>query len=1031
MAWLERNRVAMLFGVGLLMIAGVRAFVLMPKDVFPNAAFPRIRIVADIGFSSLDNTEINVTRPLEEALKTVADVREVRSVTERGTSTLDIYLRWGTDLLLAMQAVQAKVDQARAGLPAGVSIEITRMTTSAFPMSEYGIWSETLDLKQLSSLVKYKAIPRLIGVEGVAGLELVGGEQPEVWVKLDPRKLIQYNLDATALESALDSANRISFLGTVNRGPQALFVVGGRRLSDASALKGVVVASRMGRAILLSDVAELSDAHAQVRRIVSVDGHKGLLIDVRKQPAADALKVSAALEAKMDEVAASFGGGLHLSRWDLSDFVRRSIRGILTDILAALAIILAIVMLILRRMRYALPIILVMPVVLVIEFLVMRLLGQTVNIMTLGGLSAAIGIIADNAIVLTENHVHVRQASGARDSLVASMQSIVPITVWATLVTIVVFLPLSLLSGVPGLFFGPLAATLASTIVLSLLVAVLVLPLFLKHFVEDEPRQAGKAQEEGQNGPFQRLEAIYARILDWALQRRKTLAWGLAALMLASGLLFARLPSGFLPEWDEGDIVMDSIQPSGTSLAEADRVSQQMEAVVAKIPELRMSIRKTGTSLGEAYIPPNVGELIMLLNPERRRSTQEVMDSLRESLAKELPEVDIDLHQMLPDRLGDLTGEAKPIVVSLSGAAGPELWDAAQALRASLEKVPGLDGVTVDLPPPQLELKVTPDERRLSLLGLNADSAFHYSQLALYGEEATAIQHESQSTPVRVFYAGDYLANPQSIPSIPVYTNNGGVQPLGRLATYKEESSFPEVHHRNGALAIDVIAEITERSLSAVVRDIQKVLADTKRPGITYELAGNYRNQQTSFHELLQVLGLSLVLILAALLFVFDSWRTAMAVFLGTLASGSFVVVGIALSRIEFDVSSFTGLIAVMGVVVNNGILVLEFAVRNGRLPGMAPREAVRQACMLRFRPVLITNLAAIAGFLPMALNLGQGGEVLRPFSIAMISGLVGSMAFSLLVMPSLYLMLLRDKATVAPTQGRPRMRGRATGARP
>jgi len=1006
--WLISRQIALLFGLAVLMVAGVWAFAGLPKDVFPNAAFPRFRVVADLGFSSLQNTDINVTRPLEQALKTVPDVLEVRSVTERGTSTIDLYLRWGSDLKQDLQFVQSTIDQVRAGLPAGLSMVVTKMTTSTYPLSEYGLWSPTLDQKQLFSAVKYGLIPRLIGVDGVASLTVVGGEEPEVWVRLDPRKLVQYDLDAAALENAVDHANKASFLGFVATGPQSLFVVGGRELPDIATLKSVVVASRMGRPVRLGDIAEISDAHALVRRIVSVDGHKGLFIDVCKQPDADALKVSAALDARFSGEIKALGTDVHVSHWDLSDFVRQSIQGILFDILAGVVIILGIVLLVLRRLRFAMPIVLIMPVVLVTEFLVMRLLGQTINIMTLGGLSAAIGIIADNAIVLTENHVHMRAHRGRKGSLIASMQSIVPITVWATVVTVIVFIPLSLLSGVPGLFFGPLAVTLASTIVLSLIAAVVVLPVFLNHFVENESKAVALGSEKAEAGFFRFAQTLYDRALVLALARQKTLAWAVAGALGAAALLFVHLPSGFLPDWDEGDIVLDSVQAAGTNIQEADRVSRIMEGIVGAEPEVRMYIRKTGTGLGDPYVTPNIGEIVILLKADRKRSTFEIMDDLQVRLNKALPDVDVDLHQILPDRLGDLTGEAKPIVVSVVGDDPEALWQAAQGLKAGLETVAGLNGITVNMPEAQPEIEVLPDYGRMALLGLDPDSAFFYSQLALYGDEATSLQHGLQSTPVRFFFEGDFLTKPAGIAAIPIYTANGGVLSLGRIARYLEQSTHPEIHHKNGALNIDVDAELGDRPLSDVVVDVKKVLAGMGRPGVHFELEGNYKNQQTSFHELLLVLGLSVVLILAALLFVFDSWRAAMAVFLGTLASGSFVIYGIALTGIDFDVSSFTGLITVMGIVVNNGILVIAFVVRN-QDRGLKPLTAVREACSLRLRPVLITNLAAIAGFLPMALGLGKGAEVLRPFSIAMISGLVGSMAFSLLVMPVFYLLIQKS----------------------
>lgn len=1001
--WLLRNQIAVLFGLGVLLFVSAWAFVELPKDVFPNAAFPRFQIIADAGFASLDTTELGMTRPLEEALKGVPDVQEVRSVTERGTSTIDLYLRWGADLNYDYQVAQVRVGEARPKLPPGASVSIIRMTTSTYPMSEYGLWSDRLNQKQLFTLAKYSMLPRLLGIDGLARLTFVGGQEPEVKVALDPKRLVEFNLDAGLVETAIDDANKADFIGKIGEGVDSWFVVGGTKLGGAADLKTVVVASRMGRPVLLGDVAQVTDSGARLRRVVTVNGHPGAFIDVLKQPTADALKVSQSMDARM---AALVGGiaGLHFVRWDLSDFVRQSLQGIFLDILIGVLVILIIATLILRRLRYALPVILVMPLVLGLEFLVMRLLGQTVNIMTLGGLSAAIGIIADNAIVLTEHHIHFWGRPRQTNALAAAMEDIVPVTLWATLVTLIVFAPLTILSGVPGLFFGPLAVTLASTILLSLAVSVLVLPIFLKHLVENRPPLAPPT-----GGLFTFAEKRYHKALDGVLRHPKTLAASVGMAMVLALLVFTKVPSGFLPEWDEGDIVLDVIQPYGMGMAESNRLSCSLEAALRAFPEVDLLIRKTGTAQGQAFLPPNISEFQMQLSPERSRSTFAVMDAMRVRLTQAFPDAQFDFHQRLPDRLGDLTGEAKPIVVNVRAvdADAAALWAAAVAVQAALEKVDGLNGVEIGMPPSQPELEVAPRKSRLALLGLSAGDAYHYARLALFGEVATRLSKGLRLIPVRVDYQGNFRSQPASIGSIPVFTAGGGVVPLRTLAAWHMESRFPEIHHVNSSVVINVNAEISGRSLSAVVADVQAALARLRCNGVTFELAGNYKNQKTSFHELLRVLAGSVVLILAALFFVFESWRTALAVFFGTLASGSFVVFGLALSRVEFDVSSFTGLITVMGIVVNNGILVLEFVERE-RLPGVPIAAALRRGCAQRFRPVLITNLAAIAGFLPMALNLGSGGEVLRPFSVAMISGLVGSMAFSLLVMPVFYLLLRR-----------------------
>jgi multidrug efflux pump subunit AcrB len=432
----------------------------------------------------------------------------------------------------------------------------------------------------------------------------------------------------------------------------------------------------------------------------------------------------------------------------------------------------------------------------------------------------------------------------------------------------------------------------------------------------------------------------------------------------------------------------------------------EVEGIISKeVPEAEMFVRKTGTHLSAPFAAPTDGEIIILLKKDRKRSTDAIMDDLRDKVAARFPDLETDFHQILPDRLGDLTGQAKPIVVSVTGNDFGQLWKAAHDIKDRLARVDGLNGVIVDMPAPQPEVRLTPDQSKLALLGLGGGDAFKYSQLALYGEVVSNFQRGMQLIPIREMYAGGFRSDPSGIPSIPVYTPNGGVLPLGRFMKMSQADQFPETHHKNGSLVVAVNAEISDRPLSDVVRDIRAALADLKNDNYSLELEGSYKQQQTSFRELLFVLAVSIVLILMFLLYIFESWLTSLAVFLGTVASASFVVFGIKLSGMEFDVSSFTGMIAVMGIVVNNGILVIDFAERF-RNEGGGTLKALREACELRFRPVLITNLAAIAGFLPMALNLGSGGEVLRPFSVAMISGLVGSMFFSLVVMPVFYLAL-------------------------
>lgn len=997
--WAIKNHVAIMFTLSIILIASVISYFTLPKNVFPKGEFPRFQVIADLGFASLEETELKVTRPLEKALRTVPGVVEVRSVTERGTSTIDIYLKWGINLKQAFQLVQTKISEVRSVLPTATSVEALQMTTSAYPVSEYGIWSDKLNLKQLHSFVKYSVIPQLIGIDGIYGIDISGGKEPEIWIKLDPKKMAKYNIDPDVVANAVNKANQFDFIGNVVQKNILFMAFGGNQLSNINKIKNIVIDTRMGYPIYLKDIANIDNSHKPIRTIVSVNGHKGLFLDIRKQQNADGIKLSKRLDQKLKEIQKNFNGKLHISKWDLSDFVQGSIQGILFDLFLGILLILLIVYYVLNKFRISLPIILILPMVVIFEFLVLKLLGLTINIMTLGGLSAAIGIVADNSIVMTENYIKFKELGKSKNPIVDSAIEIGPLMLWATLVTIIVFIPLNTLSGVSGLFFRPLSITLSTTIIISLIMALFVTPVFINYFIH---QQNNLVLEHKEKKILSIIRKGYIKLLNFSLDKKKIIFITLGVLLIVSSILFIKLPSGFLPEWDEGDIVFDYITPAGYSIFATDKLLTNVEKEIQKYPEIKMYIRKTGTHLGTPIAPPNWGEIVLILKKKRKKSTFKMIDEIQNDISKKFPQLDTDFHQILPDRLGDLTGSTKPIVVNILGNDLTEINKVAQDIKNKMKKIKGLNSVMIDMPPLQKEIKIDVKRQASSVLGLTVADVSKYAKTALYGDQISSSPNGLKIIPIREIFAGNFYNNINALSNLPIYTPNGGLVPLKKMAKINVVMGMSENHHLNGVIVESVTAEISGRSLSGVVNDIKHTLANIKNSKVGISLAGDYKNQQTSFRELLIVLGISIILILMIILFIFESYKTAFAVFLGTVLSVTFVIFGLFITRTEFDVSSFIGLITVMGIVVNNGILVIEF-VERFRRAGVPLREALISAGNLRFRPVLITNLAAIAGFLPMALNIGHGGEVLYPFSIAMISGLIGSMMFSLIVMPTLY----------------------------
>ncbi len=1005
--WVLKNHIAIIFTLIIGVVLGIISYINLPKDVFPNGDFPRFEVIADIGFASLSQTELNLTRPIENALKTVPGVTDIRSVTERGTSTIDLNFKWGMDLKEINQLINTKISEVRSAIPPDTSIEVVKMTTSAFPVTEYGIWSDEMTPEELNSYFKYSVMPQLMEINGIYGIDIIGGEDPEIRVNLVPDAIRKYDLDPKVIEEAITGTNKFNFVGKVIEKKKEFLGFSGNILTNADDLKNIVIDSRMGKPIYLKDVAVVEVSHEEIRRLASINGHRGIFIDIRKQENADAVQLSGLLDKKMNEIRNKTGDDIHIEKWHISSFVVKSIRGIQTDIFLAVLIILLIVYYILERIRYSIPVILILPLIIFLEFLILKIFGQTVNIMTLGGISAAIGIIADNAIVIVENYLRFRK-TGSKNPLAESSHNIVLPMLWATFVTIIVFLPLNILTGTAGLFFKPLSITLSTTILISLIVTVFITPIFIWYFIDREKKL--KAKETKERFIFRILKKGYGHILSASLKFKWFI---LAGIILAIGLsvfIFLKLPTGFLPQWDEGNIIMDYIAPAGNSIFATDAMLNEVEKTLKTFPEIKMYIRKTGTHFGTPYSSVNIGEILITLKNKRKKNTFEVIDEIEKKVTEKFPDIDFDFHQIISDRLDDLTGSIKPVVVDVIGNDIDDIRPVAEEIRSKLSGISGLSGVAIDMPSQQNEIKFNTKQEEVSLLGLSNDSVSDYTQTALYGKVITDINQGIKVIPVREIFLGDYRQNLDRIDDIPIYTPNGGIISLGKLAVYSIVKRDTEIHHKNGSIDMSVVAEISGRSLSDVVRDINSTLSGIKNNKVSTELLGDYKNQQTSFIELLVVLLIAVILILTALLFIFESYKTSLAVFLGTISSATFVILGLFITGTEFNVSSFIGLITVMGLVVNNGILVIEFAERFRR-EGLSIIESVKSAGEIRFRPVLITNLAAIAGFIPMAFNIGQGAEVLYPFSVAMISGLVGSMFFSLIVMPVLYSIL--HKSTI------------------
>jgi len=491
-------------------------------------------------------------------------------------------------------------------------------------------------------------------------------------------------------------------------------------------------------------------------------------------------------------------------------------------------------------------------------------------------------------------------------------------------------------------------------------------------------------------------------LLSFLLKNKLPVFLFLLGMVGLSLWMYPRLHTGFLPRWDEGAFVLNYQAPPGTSLRETNRLLVRLENLMKEEPDIAAYSRRTGRGIAHRH-PANEGDYLISLSKNPQKSTFQIMDELNQKASRQIPGLYLDFVQVLPDRLKDLAGEEKPIDILIYGNDQSVLLQTARRVAEKLKPIPGLVGLRPGEWPSEPEFDVTVNHRRAAQLGFRPGEVRRLVETALWGRVATTIKRGTQLAGVRVRYPDFYRKNLEALNRLSLYAPTGALIPLKQIATVRVREGQAAITHENGSLVAKVVADISGRDLGSVVKGIRRALSGLSLPyGVSISLAGDYKSQLQSFRQLILVLFLAGLLIFVVLLFEFNRIRTASAIFLGTLFSFTFVVLGLWVTRTNFDISSFMGTITVLGIVVNNGILLMDFATRyqsSGR-----PREsALLQAGKIRLRPILMTNATTVAGFLPLALNWGSGGEILQPFAVAVISGLVGSMIFSLIVIPVLY----------------------------
>jgi multidrug efflux pump subunit AcrB len=1053
--WFARHSKSIVFLICMLTVIGAYEAFTLPVAVFPTTNFPRIIIGVDNGVTPIEQMEVSITRPIEEAVRTVPGLEDVRSVTSRGSAEINLFFDWSVNMLETLQLVDAAVSRVQRTLPPTAQIQTHRLDFSSFPIIGYSLTSDSVPQTDLWELATYDIKPRLNSLPGVASVLIQGGQRPEFHAIVDPAQMLRAKTSIADIVNAINRTNVVDSPGLLNRNHQLFLGLVDAQVHSVDDIGNIVVKRTNNVPVRVRDVATVGPATEPIYTAVSANGKPALLLSVNRQPDSNTVQVADEVHQEMAAIRPTLPAGVEMRPfYDQSDIVTQSIASVRDAIVIGLFLAGLIIWLFLRDWGTALMTGLVVPVTMVVTFIVMKMLGQSFNLMTLGGLAAAVGLVIDDKIVVVENIVlHRDGGEGPLQATASALKELTVPLIGSTLTPIVVFLPLITITGVTGTFFGALAIAMSVSLLTSLVLALvwtsnLSIRLVRRHgttapaslhgdaahplprgFATDphaaQMRRMMAAEEASLTGGlFGRVLIGYERTLRRSLHHRVALAALCVLLIGLSYLCYRSLGSDLLPAFDEGGFVVDYVMPAGSSLQETSRVVGRIEKILRDTPEVESTSRRTGLELGLAAVTePNTGDIAVKLKANRRRGVDEVISDVRAKVTSSQPGLDVEFIQVLQDMIGDLTGAPEPVVVKLFSP-DPDLlstWapQVAEALeKAKIGKATPIvdveDGIEKTTSGPAVRFTVNPEAADRA--GFTAEELGTVGVAMVEGEPTAApILINDRPYPLRVRFPASARASLEAMSNTVLVSSAGSAATLGSMTTIDELPGQTEIRRENLQRLVEVTARLEGVDMGTGIAAVQRTVADLKLPpSIRVEYGGTFREQQKSFRDLTVVLVLAVVLIFLVLLFEFGSFTAPLAILSSALLSTSGVFVALLVTRTSFNVSSFMGLIMVIGIVAKNGILLLD-ANEKFRSVGFSPEEAIVQAGRRRLRPIVMTAIAAAAGMLPLALALGAGSQMLQPLAIAVIGGILISMVLSLIVTPAIqYFFTARSAERVA-----------------
>lgn len=998
---LSRHGFSIALALTLVVLAGVVAAWRMPVGIFPRIDYPRVVVNVDAGDRDPAQMVAEVTRPLEIALRAVPGVQQIRSTTSRGSAQVTLGFDWGEDMIAAKLGVEGALGTVLPDLPTGARFNVRRADPTMFPVLGIALTSKSLDQRALRQLAELTVRPALLAVPGVAGIDILGGSPPEIAVEVDPLRLAPLGLSVGDVADAIAKANVVRGIGRVEDRHRLYLALVDNRPATLGELGAIPVKAADGRIVPLSAVAMLRPSSEPAYVRINAAGGDAVLVNVRQSLTGDTTRIVAAVDARLKAI------GMPPSVtvtpfYDQSELVTDAAHAVIEAILIGAVLAGLVLYLFLRSGRLMVITGVMLPAVLAGACLVLVATGASFNMMTLGGMAAAVGLVIDDAVVMLE-HVMRRLQEGEKASaqtILASAGEIGRPLIGSTFATIVVFLPLAFIDGVTGGFFKALAITMVAALVLSLLFARFAVPLASAAWLTSADAERAH-----------RADRLLARLLSWQTDATKRILARpgravivtILAFALLGGLAWSRIGSGFMPHMDEGGFILDYKAQSGSAIEDTDRLLRQVEQILAQMPDVESYSRRTGAGLGGGLNEPDQGDYFIRLKNGPRRSTDAVMADLRQRITQAVPGLDVETAQLMEDLVGDLTAVPQPIEVKLFGADPDAIASAARAVAARLRKIDGVVEVVDGLRVAGDSIVVHVDPAAARLQGLDADAVANQLEGLIGGRAATSIRMGDQSVAVRVRAPLDQRARVDQIAGLPLTAPDGHTVRVRQVATVSILPGQRQMKRENLAPFVAVTARLDGRDLGSAMAEVRNVVGAMSLPGVRVDYGGLYAEQQRSQADLTMVFVAALLLVALLLSVLFERPAWTIATIVTVLLSALAVIGGLWACGLELDISAMMGLTMVVGMVTELAIFYL------AELPsGSFTTTMLIDASSKRLRPILMSALIAILTLLPLALSLSRGAGLQQPLATAIIFGLIAAVPLVLLFLPAAVVLLTR-----------------------